>query len=58
MRRWEMERRQLGHCGFDVPVVCMGTWKTFDIGPNDEGDAGAIITQAIVGGSKFLRLVA
>ena len=48
-----MERRQLGHCGFDVPVVGMGTWKTFDIGPNDEGYAGAIVTQAIAGGSNF-----
>jgi aryl-alcohol dehydrogenase-like predicted oxidoreductase len=26
-----MERRQLGHSGLDVPVVGMGTWKTFDI---------------------------
>ena len=48
-----MERRQLGQCGFDVPVVGMGTWKTFDIGRNDEGYAGAIVSQAIAGGSNF-----
>src|SRR5688572_33248553 len=48
-----MNRRSLGNCGFDVPVVGMGTWKTFDIGPNDEGYAAAIVTQAIAGGSNF-----
>jgi aryl-alcohol dehydrogenase-like predicted oxidoreductase len=49
----EMERRQLGRCGFDVPVVGMGTWQTFDIGPNDEECAGAIVAQALAGGSDF-----
>jgi aryl-alcohol dehydrogenase-like predicted oxidoreductase len=48
-----MERRAFGQCGFDVPVVGMGTWKTFDIGPNDEGYAAAIVAQAIEGGSNF-----
>jgi aryl-alcohol dehydrogenase-like predicted oxidoreductase len=48
-----MERRALGNSGIDVPVVGMGTWKTFDIGPNDEGYAAAIVTQAIDGGLNF-----
>ncbi|HEX6163587.1 MAG TPA: aldo/keto reductase [Vicinamibacterales bacterium] len=48
-----MERRPLGHCGFDVPVVGMGTWKTFDIGCDDEGYAQAIVAQAIDGGANF-----
>src|ERR1700737_3110084 len=26
-----MERRGLAAAGFDVPVVGMGTWKTFDV---------------------------
>ena len=43
----------LGQCGFDVPVVGMGTWKTFDVGPDDEGGARAIVTQAIDGGANF-----
>jgi aryl-alcohol dehydrogenase-like predicted oxidoreductase len=48
-----MERRSLGNSRLDVPVVGMGTWKTFDIGPNDEGYAAAIVTQAIEGGANF-----
>ena len=48
-----MERRPLGNCGFEVPVIGMGTWKTFDIGPDDEGYAAAIVAQAIDGGADF-----
>jgi aryl-alcohol dehydrogenase-like predicted oxidoreductase len=31
-----MERRTLGATGIDVPVVGMGTWKTFDVSASDE----------------------
>ena len=27
-----MQRRPLGHSGLDVPVIGMGTWRTFDVG--------------------------
>lgn len=36
-----------------MPVIGMGTWKTFDIGSDDEGSAHAIVTHAIAGGSNF-----
>lgn len=50
----EMERRLLGQCGFDVPVVGMGTWKTFDVrGTRDEARAAAIVARAIDRGSNF-----
>lgn len=49
-----MERRALGSCGFDVPVVGMGTWKTFDVSdPRDVVHATAIVQRAIDGGANF-----
>jgi aryl-alcohol dehydrogenase-like predicted oxidoreductase len=49
-----MKRRALGNCGFDVPVVGMGTWKTFNVsGARDEAHAAAIVQRAIDGGSNF-----
>jgi len=33
-----MERRRLGSSGLDVPVVGMGTWKTFDVSSPAEVD--------------------
>ena len=49
-----MEQRVLGRSGFDVPVVGMGTWKTFDVrGHDDEAQAAAIVGRAIDAGSNF-----
>ena len=49
-----MEWRPFGNCGFDVPVVGMGTWNTFNVrGPRDEAHAAAIVARAIEGGANF-----
>src|SRR4051812_7095130 len=40
-----MEQRAFGATGLDVPVVGMGTWKTFDV-RGKEADARAGITDA------------
>ncbi len=49
-----MERRQLGRAGFDVPVVGMGTWRTFDA-RNHEGEkaARAVVDAALEAGTDF-----
>lgn len=48
-----MERRLLGAAGFDVPVVGMGTWQTFDLPLSDVGSARAVLDQAFAGGANF-----
>jgi aryl-alcohol dehydrogenase-like predicted oxidoreductase len=49
-----MERRRLGQSGLEVPVVGMGTWRTFDVrGARDETQAGQIVAEAIELGVDF-----
>ena len=49
-----MERRTLGSAGFDVPVVGVGTWKTFDVrGGQAEADAKARVDEAFEAGADL-----
>jgi aryl-alcohol dehydrogenase-like predicted oxidoreductase len=49
-----MERRRLGQSGLEVPVVGMGTWRTFDVrGARDEARAEAIVHEALRLGVSF-----
>ncbi len=49
-----MERRRLGADGFDVPVVGMGTWHTFDVrGARAEATARSIVTEALAAGASL-----
>lgn len=49
-----MEKRMLGISGLEVPVIGMGTWRTFDgSGKRFEANARAIVDQALVGGANF-----
>jgi aryl-alcohol dehydrogenase-like predicted oxidoreductase len=49
-----MEKRVLGTSGLVVPVVGMGTWRTFDVsGPQAQANARAIVEQAFALGAHF-----
>jgi aryl-alcohol dehydrogenase-like predicted oxidoreductase len=49
-----VERRQLGSSGIDVPVVGMGTWKTFDVrGAADEVQRRTVVDVALEAGSNL-----
>ncbi|OFW41065.1 MAG: hypothetical protein A3F70_18255 [Acidobacteria bacterium RIFCSPLOWO2_12_FULL_67_14] len=49
-----MEQRALGRSGLEVPVVGMGTWKTFDVREESgEAQAHAIVERALALGASF-----
>ncbi len=49
-----MEYRSLGQTGLRVPVVGMGTWRTFDVrGAAEEANARAIVDAALEAGANF-----
>src|SRR5919202_5430318 len=49
-----MDRRALGTAGFDVPVVGMGTWKTFDVRrPEEVARRGRVVDVALEAGSNL-----
>ena len=48
-----METRRFGETGVDVPVVGLGTWLTFDVGPEEEGNATAVVEAALAGGARL-----
>lgn len=49
-----MERRTLGKSGLEVPVVGMGTWRTFDVrGRGAEENARSIVDRALAVGANF-----
>jgi aryl-alcohol dehydrogenase-like predicted oxidoreductase len=49
-----VEHRQLGNSRLQVPVIGMGTWRTFDVRGAAEGTAHAIVDEALVVGANFI----
>ena len=48
-----MEHRRLGQTGLDVPVIGMGTWRTFDVrGASAEANARAVVDAALASGAR------
>ena len=48
-----MERRRFGRTELQVPVVGLGTWQTFDIGPEQENRAREVVDAVREGGTRF-----
>ena len=50
-----MEERSLGSSGIRVPVVGLGTWRTFDVrGTAAEANARAVVGAAVEGGARLV----
>ena len=49
-----MEHRPLGHTEVSVPVVGMGTWRTFDVRGPAERNALSVVDAALASGANFL----
>ena len=49
-----MERRPFGRTGVDVPVVGLGTWRTFDLPPDRQAIADAVVEAAFDEGVRFV----
>src|SRR5215213_9621827 len=48
-----MEHRAFGKSGLTVPVVGMGTWRTFDVRGSEETTAHSIVDEALRVGANF-----
>jgi aryl-alcohol dehydrogenase-like predicted oxidoreductase len=48
-----MERRRFGRTGWEVPVVGLGTWSTFDVGRSGEAAAREVVEAVWEGGTRF-----
>ncbi len=49
-----METRTLGATGLEVPVVGLGSWRTFDVGADRQGEVGAVVASAFDGGVRLV----
>jgi aryl-alcohol dehydrogenase-like predicted oxidoreductase len=48
-----MERRRFGRSGWEIPALGLGTWRTFDVGPEDKAPAAAVVDVVWEGGTRL-----
>ena len=49
-----MECRGFGRTGVEVPVIGLGTWNTFDVGPGKDAFATEVVRQMFESGSRLV----
>jgi aryl-alcohol dehydrogenase-like predicted oxidoreductase len=49
-----METRRLGRSGLEVPVVGLGSWQVFDVGPSRETEAERVVAAAFDEGARLV----
>jgi diketogulonate reductase-like aldo/keto reductase len=49
-----MERRPLGRTGIELPVVGLGTWRVFDVPPDRQSVADAVVGAAFDAGARVV----
>lgn len=48
-----MERRRFGRTGWEVPVIGLGTWQTFDVTSSGEPAARDVVDAVLAHGTRF-----
>ena len=48
-----MEKRRFGRSGLEMPVIGLGTWQTFDVGPEGEAGAREVVETVLNGGTRL-----
>ena len=49
-----METRHFGRSGWQVPVIGLGTWQTFDVGPDGEAAAAEVVDAVFEAGTRLV----
>jgi aryl-alcohol dehydrogenase-like predicted oxidoreductase len=49
-----VETRRFGRTGVELPVVGLGTWRTFDVGRRGQENANAVVEAAFAAGTRLV----
>jgi aryl-alcohol dehydrogenase-like predicted oxidoreductase len=49
-----MESRRFGSTGWELPVIGLGTWQVFDVGPDQQPMADAVVSELLNNGGRVV----